>query len=102
MASTFLFTAPPCCRFVNYADSSAAERARQAMNGMRAGDKILHVMVQTNHSSSSGLVNGSRTQSGGMDAAAAAAMLAAAAGQQVLPAQHDWPLLPPANPAMMW
>jgi len=32
--------------FINYADSLASERARQAMNGMRAGDKILQVAVQ--------------------------------------------------------
>ena len=32
--------------FINFADQVAAERARQAMNGMRAGDRILHVVVQ--------------------------------------------------------
>lgn len=93
--------------FVNFADAGAAERARQAMNGMRAGDKILHVMVQTNQG---GLPNG-RSHSGGLDAAtaspssmaAAAAVLAAAAGQPVLTApQQDWPLLAPAAGQMMW
>lgn len=77
------------------------------MNGMRAGDKILHVMVQTNQG---GLPNG-RSHSGGLDAAtaspssmaAAAAVLAAAAGQPVLTApQQDWPLLAPAAGQMMW
>ena len=32
--------------FINYGDPLAAQRARQAMSGMRAGDKILHVVVQ--------------------------------------------------------
>lgn len=98
-------------RFVNYADAGAAERARQAMNGMRAGEKILHVMVQTNHSSggAGGLPNG-RQHSGQLDMAAgqnsmaaAAAVLAAAAGQPVLsPPQAEWPLLAPPAGGMMW
>lgn len=102
--------------FVNYADQGAAERARAAMNGMRVGDRILHVMVQTNHHGGGGgapLANG-RAPSGSLDAspgshhqmAAAAAMLAAAAGQQVglSQGQADWQLLPPqaANGGMMW
>jgi RNA recognition motif-containing protein len=32
--------------FINFAEAVAAERARQAMNGMRSGEKILNVMVQ--------------------------------------------------------
>lgn len=77
------------------------------MNGMRAGDKILHVMVQTNQAGPS---NG-RSHSGGLDPAAAspndmaaaAAVLAAAAGQPVLTSsQPDWPLLAPPAGHMMW
>lgn len=103
--------------FVNYADAGAAERARQAMNGMRAGDKILHVMVQTNHNNGGapGLPNGRMAASmaaphampatNGMDPnmAAAAAVLAAAAGQPVLGGgQPDWQLLPQHAGGMMW
>lgn len=89
---------------------------------MRAGDKILHVMVQTNQNNSGGMANGGMANGGmanglhmsgrshsGMDASGAAnsmaaAMLAAAAGQQgMLAPQPDWPLLPPAAAgAMMW
>lgn len=32
--------------FINYGDPIAAQRARQAMSGMRAGERILHVVVQ--------------------------------------------------------
>lgn len=101
---------PVWCSFVNFADAGAAERARQAMNGMRAGDKILHVMVQTNQ----GALPSGRSHSGGLDPAtaaatapngmaAAAAMLAAAAGQPGLATpQPDWQLLAPAAGPMMW
>ncbi len=41
------------------------------MNGMRAGDKILHVMVQTNHAN--GVVNG-RQSSGNLEASSPASM----------------------------
>lgn len=85
---------------------------------MRAGDKILHVMVQTNHSNggAAALANGRMSApamaaphampaANGMDPnmAAAAAMLAAAAGQPVLGgAQADWQLLPQHAGGMMW
>lgn len=39
----FLF---PARRYVNYADPSGADRARQVLNGMRAGDRVLQVTVQ--------------------------------------------------------
>ncbi|KAI3430894.1 hypothetical protein D9Q98_009303 [Chlorella vulgaris] len=115
--------------FVNYADGIAGERARQAMNGMRVGDKILHVMVQTHntnnsnhnttltHTHSSPSVLSSSAGMSHMGAslelhapsmvppnmAAAAAALAAAAGQHVLPPAHaEWSSLLPPNAAMMW
>lgn len=86
---------------------------------MRAGDKILHVMVQTNHNNGGapGLGNGrmaapamaaahTMPAANGMDhanMAAAAAVLAAAAGQPVLGAGHaDWQLLPQHAGGMMW
>ena len=83
---------------------------------MRAGDKILHVMVQTNHGSGAGgLANGRVPAPGmapsgmapnGMDhanMAAAAAVLAAAAGQPVLGAgSPEWQLLPSPAGGMMW
>lgn len=87
------------------------------MNGMRAGDKILHVMVQTNHNNGGapGLANGrmaapmaaphAMPAANGMDPnmAAAAAVLAAAAGQPVLGGgQPDWQLLPQHAGGMMW
>ena len=84
------------------------------MNGMRVGDKILHVLVQTNQtsngsgSSMNGTAMNGRQLSGSLDpsphVAAAAAVLAAAANQhQGLGAgQADWPLLPPAAASMMW
>jgi hypothetical protein len=79
------------------------------MNGMRVGDKILHVLVQTNQTSNSnGTAMNGRQLSGSLDPsphmAAAAAVLAAAANQhQGLGAgQADWPLLPPAAASMMW
>lgn len=34
-----------CCRIVHYADPSAADRARQVLNGMRVGDKVLLVVA---------------------------------------------------------
>lgn len=40
--------------FINYGDAIAAQRARQAMSGMRAGDRILHVVVQQQAAASSG------------------------------------------------
>ena len=96
------------CRFVNYSDGAAAERARQAMNGMRVSDTILHVMVQASSNNVAAL-NGSRQHSGSLDApssanvAAAAAVLAAAAGQPVHSASGtDWQLLPPQSNGMMW
>jgi hypothetical protein len=38
----------PCFprRIVNFADPTAADRARQVLNGMRAGDKVLQVTLQ--------------------------------------------------------
>ncbi|PSC71712.1 voltage-gated ion channel superfamily isoform A [Micractinium conductrix] len=100
--------------FVNFADTGAAERARQAMNGMRAGDKILHVMVQTNtgagmHSGmnsgmaspSAACLSNGRSHSGTFDVASAA-VLAAAVGQPVLPVQADWQLLTQPGQSCMW
>jgi hypothetical protein len=99
------------------------------MNGMRVGDKILHVMVQTHntnnnnhnttltHTHSSPSVLSSSAGMSHMGAslelhapsmvppnmAAAAAALAAAAGQHVLPPAHaEWSSLLPPNAAMMW
>ena len=85
------------------------------MNGMRAGDRILHVMVQASHSGHPQASLMARQPSGSLDAAgsgnmaAAAAVLAAAAnGQQHMlqaPPQADWQLLqPPAGGSggMMW
>ena len=97
------------CRFVNYSDAGAAERARQAMNGMRVSDKILHVMVQASSNNVAAALNGSRQHSGGVEnpssanVAAAAAVLAAAAGQPVHSAPGtDWQLMPPQSNGMMW
>lgn len=81
--------------FLNFADPMAAERARQAMNGMRAGDKILHVMVQSNQRQGSG--NLSREGSMG-------APLPPAAMLQQVPQGADWQQLLPSNGggAMVW
>lgn len=40
--------------FINYGDPNAAQRARQAMSGMRAGERILQVMVQQQGTAGSG------------------------------------------------
>jgi hypothetical protein len=40
--------------FINYGDPIAAQRARQSMSGMRAGDRILHVVVQQQGAGSGG------------------------------------------------
>ena len=89
-----------CCarRFVNYADSSAAERARQCMNGMRAGDKILHVIVQT---------NGRHVAPGAQAPAAPAPMPGAPnppflTGHAMAPTGTDWQQLLPVSAPLMW
>ena len=48
--------------FINYGDPIAAQRARQAMSGMRAGDRILHVVVQQQGSNGGGNGNGGNGQ----------------------------------------
>ena len=75
--------------FVNYADASAAEKARQVMNGMRAGDKILHVMVQ--HSA----------RHGGGGAPGLGPSAPSPSNGQVYQTQQDWQLLQPAS-NMLW
>lgn len=73
--------------FINYGDPLAAQRARQAMSGMRAGDKILHVVVQQ---------SGQRQGSGNNLAGAGGHMGPSVMGLGGLPAgadQGDWQLL---------
>eukprot|EP00887_Chlorella_sp_A99_P007204 scaffold2.g7204.t1 len=85
--------------FVNYADPGSAEKARQAMNGMRVGDKILHVMVQQNMRS--GAVVATAT-AGACAAASAAAASPPVASPIAAPAAVPivFGMQPPPMPSM--
>lgn len=78
----------PLRRFVNYADASGADRARQVLNGMRVGDKVLRITVQPQPGQQAGLGGGvfmDGTAGGGSPLPSAAALSA-------FPAP-DWPSL---------
>ena len=64
------------------------------MNGMRAGDKILHVIVQT---------NGRHVAPGAQSPAAVAPMAAPfLAGQTMAPSSAEWQHLLPTSAPLMW
>ena len=90
--------------FINYGDPLAAQRSRQAMSGMRAGEKILHVIVQQQPQGLGPRPGG--TNGGNLAAAVAAAGVMAMPTMPNAPDQGDWqqllqPALPPGN-AMVW